>query len=52
MAEPKLPLGVSEKTLLGNPPLLLTGCELSGVFDDAVARLEHALDLPALGALG
>ena len=31
---------------------LLTGRELPGVFDDAVARLEHALDLAALGALG
>ena len=32
-------------------PCSLTGCELSRVFDDAVARLEHALDLSALGAL-
>ena len=30
---------------------LLTGCELSGVFDDAVSRLEHTLDLAALRAL-
>ena len=33
-------------------PPLLTGRELPGVFDDAIARLEHALDLAALGALG
>ena len=29
----------------------LTSCELARVFDDAVARLQHALDLSALGAL-
>ena len=55
MAKPKID-PISEKILFGNPPLLfdcplLTGCELSGVFDDAVSRLEHALDLAALRAL-
>ena len=42
----------SEDSLRVRPITLLTGRKLPGVFDDAVARLEHALDLAALGALG
>ena len=39
---------ISLRHRIAHPP---TGCEVSGVSDDAVSRLHHALDLPALGAL-